>query len=53
MRTAVNTTLDKEMYSKIQMLALTLSIKEDKKINANDLIEEGMQYILNKYKEEK
>ena len=47
------TTLDKEMYSKIQMLALTLSITEDKKINANDLIEEGMQYILNKYKEEK
>ena len=42
-RKNINTTLDEDLYKKIKVLA----IKLDK--NANDLIEEGMEYILNKY----
>jgi len=38
-----NTTLDEDLYKKIQILA----IKIDK--NANDLIEEGMKLVLEKY----
>lgn len=48
-----NTTLDQDLYIKIQMLALTLSAKEGKKINANDLLEEGMQLVLDKYNKDK
>ena len=44
-RKAVNTTLDEDLYKKIKVLAIEL----DK--NANDLIEEGMEYIINKYSE--
>lgn len=44
-RKNVNTTLDDNMYKKIQILALLMG---DKK--ANDLIEEGMIYVLEKYK---
>lgn len=42
-RKNVNTTLDEDLYKKIKVLAIDL----DK--NANDLIEEGMEYVLNKY----
>lgn len=42
-RKNINTTLAEDLYKKIKVLA----IKLDK--NANDLIEEGMEYILNKY----
>jgi hypothetical protein len=49
MRTAVNTTLDKELYTKIQILAIQLTADTGKKVNANDLIEQGMQAILEKY----
>lgn len=48
MRVSVNTTLDKDLYKSIQILALQLST-QDKKMYANDLIEEGMQIILDKY----
>lgn len=50
MRIPVNTTLDKDLYSNIRILALKLS--NNKKINANDLIEEGMQLVLDKYYKE-
>ncbi|AGB40353.1 hypothetical protein Halha_0347 [Halobacteroides halobius DSM 5150] len=46
-RKAVNTTLDEDLYKKIKVLA----IKLDK--NANDLIEEGMEYIIDKYENQK
>lgn len=51
-RKSINTTLDTDLYSKIQMLSLKISASRGKKVNANDLIEEGMQLILDKYKEE-
>lgn len=44
-RKNINTTLEEELYKKIKVLA----IKLDK--NANDLLEEGMEYILDKYKD--
>lgn len=46
-RKNINTTLDEDLYKKIKVLA----IKLDK--NANDLLEEGMEYILDKYKDNK
>jgi len=46
-RKNINTTLDEGLYKKIKVLA----IKLDK--NANDLIEEGMEYVLDKYKDNK
>ena len=42
-RKAVNTTLNEELYQKIRILAL----KEG--CNANDLMEEGMEMVINKY----
>lgn len=45
-RKSINTTLDQELYKKIKILALQL----DK--NANDLIEEGMKLVLQKYKKD-
>lgn len=39
-RKNINTTIDEDLYKNIRILALT------KGINANDLIEEGMRYIL-------
>jgi hypothetical protein len=44
-RKNIATTLEEELYKKIKVLA----IKLDK--NANDLLEEGMEYILDKYKD--
>lgn len=49
MRKTFATTIDIELWNKIQLLALQLSQKEGKKIYINDLIEEGMNYILTKY----
>ena len=45
-RKNINTTLEEKLYKKIKVLAIQL----DK--NANDLIEEGMKYIIDKYSEE-
>jgi hypothetical protein len=45
-RKSINTTLDNKLYIEIKILAL----KMDKK--ANDLIEEGMRMVLEKYKEQ-
>ena len=42
-RKSVNTTIDEKLYKQIRMLALELNK------NANDLMEEGMYYILEKY----
>ena len=42
-RKAVNTTLNEELYQKIRILALK------KGCNANDLMVEGMEMVLNKY----
>jgi hypothetical protein len=48
MRVPVNTTLERDLYRPIQILALQLST-ENKKVCANDLIEEGMKLLLEKY----
>jgi hypothetical protein len=48
-RISVNTTLDADLYSEIKILALKLSAEKQIKINANDLIEEGMKLIIDKY----
>lgn len=55
MRIPVNTTLDKDLYKAIQILALHKSNEDNRnaKVYANDLIEEGMKFILDKYKGEK
>ncbi len=42
-RKNINTTLDEDLYIEIKILAIKL------KTNANDLIEEGMKYVLEKY----
>ena len=39
-RKNINTTIDEQLYKDIRILAL------QKGLNANDLIEEGMKYIL-------
>lgn len=44
-RKDVNTTLDKDLYANIKMLAIRLGVC------ANDLIEEGMRYVLEKNKQ--
>lgn len=48
-RKSINTTLDTELYSKIKILALKVSAEKQTKINANDLIEEGMELIIESY----
>ena len=48
-RKSINTTLDNDLYSKIQILALKVSAEKQVRINANDLIEEGMKLIIDKY----
>ena len=50
-RKSINTTIDEELYFKIQMLATKLTFERKKKVCANDLIEEGMQYIIDREKE--
>lgn len=45
MRKNVSNTLDEELYDQIRILAIR------QKKNANDLIEEGMRLILDKYKD--
>lgn len=42
-RKNINTTLDEDLYTRLKILAIKL------KINANDLIEEGMKHVLAKY----
>ena len=44
-RKNINTTIDEDLYLEIRMLALKL------KVNANDLIEEGMRLILERESE--
>jgi hypothetical protein len=44
-RKSVNTTLEEELYKQIQILAVQLGKR------TNDLMEEGMRYILEKYKQ--
>lgn len=39
-RKNINTTIDEDLYKSIRILAL------QKGVNANDLIEEGMKYII-------
>lgn len=43
-RKNINTTIDEDLYMQIRLLAIKL------KLNANDLIEEGMRYILDNHK---
>jgi hypothetical protein len=42
-RKNINTTIDEELYMELKILAIKL------KSNANDLIEEGMSYVIKKY----
>lgn len=42
-RKSVNTTLDSDLYKAMRILALQLDL------NANDLIEEGMRMVIQKY----
>lgn len=42
----MNTTIDENLYEEIQILAIKV------KKNANDLIEEGMRMVLEKYEKE-
>lgn len=49
MRVAVNTTLNKDLYKQVQILALELSTHKNK-VCANDLIEQGMKLLLEQYK---
>ena len=42
-RKNINTTIDEDLYTEIKILAIKL------KVNANDLIEEGMKYVIEKY----
>jgi hypothetical protein len=51
-RKSVNTTLRIDLYSEIQKLALKVSARKETKINANDLIEEGMELVIAKYKKQ-
>lgn len=44
-RKKITTTLDEDLYQLIQILAI------HKKIAANDLIEEGMKMVIEKYKD--
>lgn len=46
-RKNINTTLDEDLYTELKILAIKL------KTNANDLIEEGMKYVIEKYKQQK
>lgn len=50
-RKNINTTLDEDLYSKIQKISFKVSAERGQKTNANDLIEEGMKFIIDKYKE--
>jgi len=47
----INTTIDEDMYNKIQILALILSKETGKKINTNELIEQGLRTILTENKD--
>jgi len=49
-RKNINTTIDNELYSDIKKLAYKISAQKEVKINANDLIEEGMKLVLDKYR---
>ena len=42
-RKNINTTIDEDLYTEIKILAIK------QKTNANDLIEEGMKYVIEKY----
>lgn len=44
-RKNINTTIDEDLYTELKILAIKL------KINANDLIEEGMRYVIKKYQD--
>lgn len=44
-RKNINTTIDEDLYFQIKMIAL------QNKTNANDLIEEGMRLIIEKYQD--
>lgn len=46
-RKNVNTTLDQELYKKIKIIA----VQQNK--GANELLEEGMRYIIDKYENNK
>jgi len=44
-RKNINTTIDEDLYMQTRILSIKL------KVNTNDLLEEGIRYILNKYKD--
>jgi len=48
-RKSINTTLDSELYTKVQIIAIQQSAERNQKINVNDLLEEAMRIIIEKY----
>ena len=52
-RKSINTTLNTELYSKIKILALKAGAEKQTKVNANDLIEEGVKLIIERYERQK
>ena len=43
-RKNINTTIDEDLYKQVRILSIKLNT------NTNDLLEEGIRYILDKYK---
>lgn len=51
-RKSFHTTLDKDLVYKMQMLKIILKIEGIDKDGYNELLEEGMEMVLDKYKDE-
>lgn len=52
-RVRINTTFDKSLFNRLRARGYRLSIKGKQKVYANDLIEEGMKYVLGKYEKDR
>lgn len=49
-RKGTNTTVDQTLWFYVKLIALNMSNPRTKtKVNANDLLEEGLKYIISKY----
>lgn len=47
-RKNINTTLDEDLWYELKLISWKMS-KYKRQIYVNDLVEEGMRYIINKY----
>lgn len=48
----VNIKLDATLYSKVKLLATILEIKQNKKVNIYDVMNEAMSLVIQKYDED-